>query len=335
VASRDRQSIDAEGSPSPSHRERGPGGEGVPFTVIGGFLGAGKTTLLNHILRENHGQRIAVLVNDFGSINIDEDLIAGRDGDTIALSNGCICCSISWDFANALPPLLERDPPLDRVVVEASGVSDPFKVAQFGTTPGFRLDGILVVADAETVRARATDPRMGRQALNQLKAADIIVLNKTDLVAPTDLAATRAWLADQIPGIRIIDAVNAQVPIPLLLGAPRDQHLAHPEQSPTTHNPQPTTHAHPFETASWESDRPIPRATLEAFAAALPPDIIRAKGILLLEEAPDRRAVFQLTGKRWTIRPGGPWGQDQPRSRLVAIGLAGSAAAIDWRLLCP
>ena len=298
----------------------------IPFTVIGGFLGAGKTTLLNHILRANHGQRIAVLVNDFGSINIDESLIAGRDENTIALSNGCICCSISWDFANALHAVLERDPPLDRVAVEASGVSDPWKVAQFGTTPGFRLDGIVVVADAETVRARATDRRMGRQALGQLKAADIIVLNKTDLVSPEDLQATHAWLEAQISGIRILDAVEGDVPIPLLLGAAG----SHPAVFQVPHD---ESSGHPFETVSRESDRPVPRAALDAFVAALPPDVIRAKGILFMDDAPGIRTVFQLTGKRWTLRPGDPWGDEPPRSRLVAIGLAGSASAIDWSML--
>ena len=300
----------------------------IPFTVIGGFLGAGKTTLLNHILRNANGERIAVLVNDFGSINIDADLIAARDGDTIALANGCICCSISYDFANALPPLLLRNPPLDRVIVEASGVADPAKVAAFGTTPGFRLDGIIVLADAETVRARAADSRMGRQALNQLKAADILLLNKTDLVSPDALAATHAWLQHTLPGIRILDAVNAAVPLPLLLGAPHAHAYAHAPRRPS-----PAPDAHPFETASWESDHPVSRAALESFLAALPADVIRAKGILLLDDDPHRQTILQTAGARRSLRPGDPWGAQPPRSRLVAIGLPGSAAAIDWSAL--
>jgi G3E family GTPase len=307
----------------------------LSFTVIGGFLGAGKTTLLNHILRNAAGERIAVLVNDFGSINIDEALIDHRDEDTIALANGCICCSISWDFANALPPLLERNPPLDRVVVEASGIADPAKVAHFGTTPGFRLDGVIVVADAETVRLRASDPRMGRQALAQLRAADILVLNKADLVSPADLAATRAWLGSEVPGVRIIDAVNGDIPLPLLLGATGDQ--PHPDRPVPAADPASPGDAvaHPFETTAWESDRPIPRAALQAFAAALPPEIIRAKGIVLLEDDPGRRAVFQLAGKRWSIRPGEPWGAEPSRSRLVLIGLPGSVDNIPFQLLDP
>jgi len=107
----------------------------IPFTVIGGYLGAGKTTLLNHILRNNDGRRFALLVNDFGSINIDAALIKNQDGETINLANGCICCTLAAGFASAIYTILERDPLPDHIIVEASGVADPHKVAQYGRTP--------------------------------------------------------------------------------------------------------------------------------------------------------------------------------------------------------
>jgi len=293
----------------------------IPFTVIGGFLGAGKTTLLNRILHENEGRRIAVIVNDFGTINIDASLVVAADGDTIELSNGCICCSLAAEFPLTLFPLLERKPPLDAVVIEASGVSDPWKIGQFGTLPGFRLDGVVVVTDAETVRERAADPRMGRQILGQLRAADIIVLNKVDLVSPEDVAATRGWLATEIPGVRIIDAVEADVPLGLLLGAHADRAADRmPEE----------IGEHPFESRSWETSELVAREKLEAWASALPAEVIRAKGVVALEDDPDREAVFQLVGKRWKLRRGEAWGERPRRSQMVAIGLPGSLAGIEF-----
>src|SRR4051794_19414238 len=124
----------------------------IPLTVIGGYLGAGKTTLLNRLLHQNEGRRFAVLVNDFGSINIDAALIASHDGETMSLTNGCICCSLANGFLTALTQLRNRAEPPEHIIVEASGVADPLKIAQYGHTPGFRLESIIVLADAETVR---------------------------------------------------------------------------------------------------------------------------------------------------------------------------------------
>ncbi|MEQ1739869.1 MAG: GTP-binding protein, partial [Methyloglobulus sp.] len=155
----------------------------IPVTVIGGYLGAGKTTLLNHILRNNKGIRFAVLVNDFGNINIDVDLIESQDGDTINLANGCICCSLAGGFGAAMLSIRESAVLPDRVLIEASGVSDPFKIAQYAHLPGFRLDSVIVLADAEFIQKRAADKYVGRQVIQQLKSADLLLLNKVDLVS--------------------------------------------------------------------------------------------------------------------------------------------------------
>ena len=154
-----------------------------------GNLGAGKTTLVNHVLRHNAARRFAVLVNDFGQINIDADLIAGQEDGTIALTNGCVCCSLAGGFVVVLSALRERQPPPEHVIVEASGVSDPHKIAQYGHMPGDRLDGTVVVADAEAVRQRAADPRCGAQVRQQLLGADLLVLNKSDLVSEPEKTA--------------------------------------------------------------------------------------------------------------------------------------------------
>jgi G3E family GTPase len=155
----------------------------VPFTVIGGFLGAGKTTLINQILREASGERIVILVNDVGDTPIDPELIASRSADTITLTNGCICCSLSDEFALALPDLLELSPPIDRVVVEASGIGDPGRIAQYGTLPGFALDGVIVLADTEGICGLLDDHRIGHQIADQLRRAHLVAMTKTDLAS--------------------------------------------------------------------------------------------------------------------------------------------------------
>ena len=143
----------------------------LPFTVIGGYLGAGKTTLLNNLLSQAGGLRAAVLVNDFGEINIDAELITGHDGDAISLANGCICCSLSNGFAVAIGEVLKRAEKLDHVIVEASGVAEPGKIAQYGQMYGLPLDGVLVVVDAEQIKTQADNKYVGDTVLRQLAQA--------------------------------------------------------------------------------------------------------------------------------------------------------------------
>ena len=157
-------------------------GQRLPFTVIGGFLGAGKTTLLNHWLRHADGQRLAVLVNDFGALNIDAGLIKAHSGDTIALTNGCVCCQIGDDLSMALIGVLQQRERFDAVVVEASGVSDPWRIAQLGLAdPALALDGVIVVVDAAALPGQAADPLLADTLQRQVARADLVIVNKTDL----------------------------------------------------------------------------------------------------------------------------------------------------------
>jgi len=301
-------------------------GAPIQLTVIGGFLGAGKTTLLNRLLRDAGDRRLAVLVNDFGAINIDAELVQSRDGEIVSLKNGCICCGVAGDFIGELALLRDRPDPPAHVVVEASGVADPGQIVVLGDLPGYRRDAAVIVADAETVRARAADETTGHLVRAQLRAADLLVLNKTDLVDSEQLAQTRAWLREiSGPSTAIVEASFGQVPIDVVLGA---QTFARPVGEPRDHDHAGHEHGDhhdpSFESWSWQAEAAIDGAGLVEAIKELPAGIVRAKGLLHLREDPDSRYVLQVVGRRFSVLPDRPWRDDAPASQLVVIGLAGS-----------
>jgi G3E family GTPase len=299
--------------------------EPIALTVIGGFLGAGKTTLLNGLLREPGARRLAVLVNDFGAINIDAELVRSRDGEIVSLTNGCICCGVSGDFIGELALLRDRADPPQHVVVEASGVADPGAIVVLGDMPGYRRDAAVVVADAETVRERALDPAAGHHVTAQLRAADLLVLNKTDLVEPARLADAHAWLREIAgPSTAIVEAAYGAVPADVVLGV-----QAGDRGHRTEHDHDHAAHAS-FETWSWSGSEAISGHGLVDAIQALPTGIVRAKGLLHLREDPSQRYVLQAVGRRFSIEADRPWGDEAPGGRLVVIGLPGS---VDGRAL--
>lgn len=283
----------------------------IPLTVVGGYLGAGKTTLLNHLLRNAAGRRYAVLVNDFGSLNIDAALIQAEDGALLRLENGCVCCTIAGGMATALHEVAQLDPRPDHVIVEASGVSDPGRVAWYGHVAPFTPEGVVVVADAETIRERCGDAFVGDAVKRQLRAADLLVLNKIDLVEPSRLEETRAWLGQAAPGAAVLPARHGGISPTVLLGLP-SRSVRMPEE------------AHP-DYASWSfsSETPLREPALRERVALWPDAVLRAKGIVRLAEDPGRRYLFHRTGRRWTLVPDRDWGADPPRTDIVLIGLAG------------
>ena len=191
----------------------------LPATVIGGWLGAGKTTLVNHLLRHAGGRRIAVLVNDFGEVSIDADLIEGAEGGVLSLAGGCMCCSWGEDLFGTLARVRDRQPAPDVLLVETSGVAQPATVARLlRLAPDLDVEGVVVLVDAETVRERAADRYVGELVRQQLAEADLLLLNKLDLVTPGQAVEVMQWLGAQVPGVRVVPAEQGRVEPGVVLG---------------------------------------------------------------------------------------------------------------------
>jgi G3E family GTPase len=194
----------------------------TPVTILTGFLGAGKTTLLNRILNGEHGLRVAVLVNDFGSINVDADLVVGVEDDVMSLANGCVCCSIRDDLIETIDAVLARPEAPEYILLEASGVADPSGIAMTLTDMKFRdrirLDSIMCLVDAEQIFAA---PEQMELKLRQMAFSDMIILNKVDLVSEHQVQEVRAWLTSRFRRYRLVQSVKANVPLEILLGVGR------------------------------------------------------------------------------------------------------------------
>lgn len=301
----------------------------LPFTVIGGFLGAGKTTLLNRWLREAKGLRMAVLVNDFGALNIDADLIAATHGDTLALTNGCVCCQIGDDLGRALVEVIEAKTPFDAVVIEASGVSDPWRIAQIGmAAPELSLEGVIVLVDASAAARQSRDPLLADTLARQLKSADLVVVNKIDLASETALAEARAWVDATAPGTPCIQTAQSTVPLSLLSGlalpatAHAAVHACGPGCDHHDHHDHAPDHGALFATWSAQPETVIPAAALRAWLREVPPGVLRLKGVLRTGHGAggsDEWSELQFAGRHGSLRKAAP--PDGARAAVVAIGL--------------
>jgi len=280
--------------------------EPIPVTVIGGYLGAGKTTLVNHLLREAAGRRLAVLVNDFGELPIDADLVESRQGDTIAIAGGCVCCSFGSDLVGALMQLSGRAPRPDHVLVEASGVALPGAVGAAVTLLGaYALDGIVVLADATNVRAQAADRYLADTIARQLDDADLVVLSKTDLLPPAGLARLRAWLPARAP---VVEAVRGALPFEVVLGIHQPHAGALARSAPR----------HPaYERLAFECLPALDAARLATALADPAMGVLRAKGVL--RGAAGETVALHVVGRRAEVLPSA----SGAAGRLVCIGLAG------------
>lgn len=281
-------------------------GRRVPVTLLGGYLGAGKTTVLNELLARAD-RPIAVFVNDLGAVNIDADLVAARHGDTIDLTDGCVCCSLSGGLVEAFDTLRGRPEPPDHVVIELSGVADPHRVVPWAGITGFRLDGVVVLVDVDQFRELEQDAVVGDAVRRQLEAADLFVLTKLDLAGAAAREHVSARLRDLVPGVPIVSADTAAAAGVIGLATRR--------AGGVTALPEPSLFD-VHDASTIPLPRPIARADLDALIADLPDDTLRAKGVAL---APDgSRLLIQVVGRRRSITEL-PGAEDQLPTDLVVI----------------
>jgi G3E family GTPase len=291
--------------------------ERIPFTVIGGFLGAGKTTLLRRWLQQAQGRRLAVLVNDFGAINLDAALLAQAHADTIALDNGCVCCAIGDDLGRAVSRVLQADPPFDGVVVEASGVSDPWRIAQVALAePRLLLDGIVVLVDAAAWSQQAADPLLGDTLTRQLPHADLVLLNKADRADAGTLRAARDWVARHGGPAAVIDTVRAHLPPGLWQG--RVDGADRADEHAGAAAPLPAAHGTQFESWSCRPQGHFDTAALRAWLRSLSPEVLRLKATLPVAEG---WLDLQWAGRHASLRRLAS--VPAQGAALVAIGLQG------------
>jgi G3E family GTPase len=291
----------------------------VPVVLVAGFLGAGKTTLVNHLLAHADGRRIAAVVNDFGAINIDAELITGAADGVVSLSNGCICCSLESDLLRTLANLLRRDPRPELIVIETSGVADPTDIVRNLMDPVIwceaPLETVLCVVDATTPIAMLDDALLR----SQIRAADVVALSKVDLADTEALTQVRDAVRALRPAAVLVDAQRGEVPHALLFPADLDHVPAPRERELGQSRPA----ADRFETLSWSSEQPVSLARLQQAINRLAPRLARAKGLFDTIEQPGKSMVFQFAGGRATLAPGGTLAAGMPRTRIVFVAEIG------------
>jgi G3E family GTPase len=323
--------------------------EKIPVTVLTGYLGAGKTTLLNRILSEPHGKKYAVIVNEFGEIGIDNDLIVGADEEVFEMNNGCICCTVRGDLIRIIDGLMRRKGKFDAIIVETTGLADPAPVAQTffvdeNVGKKARLDAVVTVADAKWLRDRLRD---APEAKNQIAFADVILLNKTDLVTPEELREIEARIRGINPYAKLHRTERAQIPLNEVLGQnafdlerildiepeflkadghdhDHDHHHGHDHDHGHSHGGLKHYHDEDMQSISLSNDKALDPDKFFPWVQNLVqiegPNILRSKGILSFKDDPQRFA-FQGVHMMLDGDHQRDWRADEPRlSRIVFIG---------------
>ncbi len=299
---------------------------GMPVSIITGFLGSGKTTLLNQILQNHEEAKFAVLVNEFGDINIDSQLLVSMEDEMVELNNGCICCTINDGLVEAIYRILEREEPVDYLIVETTGIADPLPIILTFLGTEFRdltrLDSVITLVDSELFTPAHFD---SQAALRQIAYSDVVILNKTDLATLEKLEELETYIKTTKVGARVLRSQYGKVPLPLIL----DVGLT-PIQTyePEVHEHDHDHHHHHhsdhlendgFISISLESDRPFDIQKFEYFLLEqMPTDVFRAKGILWFAHAIDCCTIFQLSGGRYDLQKE-RW-RKNPSNQIVLIG---------------
>jgi G3E family GTPase len=304
--------------------------DSTPITILTGYLGSGKTTLLNHILHADHNVRLAVLVNDFGSVNIDSRLIIGDDRQMITLTNGSICCSVHDDVVNTVHELLQLDKPPERFIIETNGVADLSNlILAFSRSlrNKAKVDSIMAVVDAEEISLVKGKPE--KLIRDQILLSDVVIINKVDLIASEEVQKVENWVRAVTPNARLITAEYCNVPMDFVFGRgkydpqrafDKSGHGVHvhkvEELARFNHHELSLVYA----TWTWHCDAPLSIARVRQILDELPRKIFRAKGVLYVQDAPDKKVVFQMVGKRVSLTETDNWGNEQPSSEIALIG---------------
>jgi G3E family GTPase len=325
----------------------------IPVTVLTGYLGAGKTTLLNRILSEPHGRKFAVIVNEFGEIGIDNDLVVGADEEVFEMNNGCICCTVRGDLVRIIDGLMRRKGKFDGIIVETTGLADPAPVAQTffvdeGVGRRTKLDAVVTVADAKWLKDRLKD---APEAKNQIAFADVILINKTDLVSAAELSEVEGRIRAINPYAKLHTTQRCAVPLPEVLGRNAFDldrildiepeflevaHHHHDRDHDHDHDHDHHGHAHAqhgslkhyhdeeMQSVSLKAEAPLDPDKFFPWVQTLVqkegPNILRCKGILSFKGDPKR---FVLQGVHMILDGDHQreWRSDEPRtSRIVFIG---------------
>jgi G3E family GTPase len=330
-----------------------PSSEKIPVTVLTGYLGAGKTTLLNRILSEPHGKKYAVIVNEFGEIGIDNELVVGADEEVFEMNNGCICCTVRGDLVRILDGLMRRKGKFDAIIVETTGLADPAPVAQTffideNVGRKTRLDAVVTVADAKWLSARLKD---APEAKNQIAFADVILINKTDLVSADELSEIEARIRGINPYAKLHKTERAKVPLdavlgrnafdldrildlePDFLGGDDHHHHHHDDHSHDHGHDHDHAHSHgglkhyhdeEMQSIALHTDKPLDPDRFFPWVQDLVqkegPNILRCKGILAFKDD-EQRFVFQGVHMILDGDHQRPWQAGEKRdSRIVFIG---------------